>query len=177
MEHFIVIDMQNDFCTGTLANPKAVEIIPKIKKELEKVVALKNIGEDINIIFTRDTHFGNYLQTNEGKHLPVVHCIKDQPGWCIVPELAEFTDNAIVIDKSHFGYPEWSKYIKFGDKVTICGTVTSICVCSNVSAIKMIENVEVKVLADCCADINEEAHNAALKVMEMQQAEIIRNTK
>ena len=67
MEHFIVIDMQNDFCTGSLANPKAVEIIPKIKKELEKVVALKNIGEDINIIFTRDTHFGNYLQTNEGK--------------------------------------------------------------------------------------------------------------
>lgn len=177
MKHFIVIDMQNDFCKGTLANPKAVEIIPKIKKELEKVSDLQRLGENIDIIFTRDTHFENYLSTNEGKHLPVMHCIIDTPGWKIVPELEEFIKDATVINKHHFGYSQWAKHIKPGDEVTICGTVTSICVCSNVSALKMIENVEVIVLADCCADINAEAHNAALKVMEMQQAKIIRNEK
>ena len=166
---FIVIDMQNDFVTGSLANPAAKAIVGNIVKCLKRACT-----EGENIIFTRDTHNENYLETTEGKHLPVAHCIKGTPGWEIVPELMEETDeNTIFIDKTHFGFDGWRKYIKEGDEVTICGTVTSICVCANVSALKMIEGVEVKVLCDCCADINEEAHKVGLKVMEMQQAILI----
>lgn len=169
MKHFVVVDMQNDFCTGALANKDAVEIIPRIKAELQKAKA-----EKANIIFTRDTHAENYMETGEGKHLPVKHCVKDTKGWYVVDELIEDYDEDITfIDKLHFGFDKWTDYIKEGDEVTICGTCTSICVCANVSALKMIEGVEVKVLCDCCADINEEAHKAGLKVMEMQQAILI----
>lgn len=169
MKHFVVVDMQNDFCTGALANKDAVEIIPRIKAELQKAKA-----EKANIIFTRDTHAENYMETGEGKHLPVKHCVKDTKGWYVVDELIEdYDENITFIDKLHFGFDKWADYIKEGDEVTICGTCTSICVCANVSALKMIEGVEVKVLCDCCADINEEAHKAGLKVMEMQQAILI----
>ena len=168
MKHFIVIDMQNDFCIGALANKDAVAIIPRVKEELQKARV-----EGSNIIFTRDTHNENYLETGEGKHLPVPHCVKDTEGWQIVPELMEETDeNTLFIDKTHFGFDNWAEFIKEGDEVVICGTCTSICVCANVSALKMIEGVEVTVIADCCADINEEAHKAALKVMECCQCNI-----
>lgn len=169
MKHFIVIDMQNDFCTGALANPAAVAVIPRIKAELQKA---KANGD--NIIFTRDTHSENYMETGEGKHLPVKHCVKDTKGWYVVDELIDDYDEDITfIDKRHFGFKNWQEYITEGDEVTICGTCTSICVCANVSVLKTIEGVEVKVLRDCCADINEEAHKAGLKVMEMQQAVLI----
>ena len=168
MKHFIVIDMQNDFCTGALANKDAVAIIPRIKEELQKARA-----EGSNIIFTRDTHSEGYLETGEGKHLPVKHCIIYTKGWEIVPELMEETDDdTLFIDKLHFGYNGWEEFIKEGDEVTICGTVTSICVISNALALKAFEGVEVTVIADCCADINEEAHKAALKVMECCQCNI-----
>ena len=100
MKHFIVIDMQNDFCTGALANKDAVAIIPRIKEELQKARA-----EGSNIIFTRDTHSENYLETGEGKHLAVEHCLQNTKGWEIVPELMEETDeDTLFIDKFHFGY-------------------------------------------------------------------------
>ena len=169
MKHFVVIDMQNDFCTGALKNDAAVAIIPRIKAELQAAKA-----EGANIIFTRDTHFDGYLETGEGKHLPVKHCLQGTEGWQIVPELKEEADeDTTFIDKRHFGFKNWQEYVSEGDEVTICGTCTSICVCANVSALKMIEGGEVKVLCDCCADINEEAHKAGLKVMEMCQCEIV----
>ena len=168
MKHFIVVDMQNDFCTGALANKDAVAIIPRIKEELQKARA-----EGSNIIFTRDTHNENYLETGEGKHLPVPHCVKDTEGWQIVPELMEETDDdTLFIDKLHFGYNGWEEFIKEGDEVAICGTVTSICVISNALAIKAIEGVEVTVIADCCAGLTKEDHEAALKVMECCQCNI-----
>ena len=168
MKHFIVIDMQNDFCTGALANKDAVAIIPRIKEELQKARA-----EGSNIIFTRDTHNENYLETGEGKHLPVPHCVKDTEGWQIVPELMEETDeNTLFIDKTHFGFDNWAEFIKEDDEVAICGTVTSICVISNALAIKAIEGVEVTVIADCCAGLSKESHEAALKVMECCQCNI-----
>ena len=144
MKHFIVIDMQNDFCTGALANKDAVAIILRIKEELQKARA-----EGSNVIFTRDTHSENYLETGEGKHLPVKHCVKDTEGWQVVPELMEETDeNTLFIDKPHFGYNGWEEFIKEGDEVIICGTVTSICVLSNATATKAIEDAEVPVTAD-----------------------------
>lgn len=168
MKHFIVIDMQNDFCTGTLKNDAAVAIIPRLKAELQ---AAKANGD--NIIFTRDTHFDGYLETGEGKHLPVKHCIQNTEGWEIVPELKEeIDDKTTIIDKLHFGYDNWGNYIKPNDKVTIVGTCTDICVVSNALALKMIEGVEVKVIADCCAGLTPESHNAALTTMQMCQCEI-----
>lgn len=168
MKHFIVIDMQNDFCTGALANKDAVTIIPRIKAELQAAKA-----EKANIIFTRDTHSENYLETGEGKHLPVKHCVKDTEGWQVVPELMEETDeDTLFIDKLHFGYDGWEEFIKEGDEVVICGTCTDICVVSNSLAIKAIENVEVTVIADCCAGLTKESHEAALKVMECCQCNI-----
>ena len=171
MNKLIVIDMQNDFVTGSLANKDAERIIPFIKAQIEH---FQSVGAQV--IFTRDTHNQNYLSTNEGKHLPVEHCIKGTKGWEIVPEL-NGTPNAIVIDKVHFGYPTeaWNHYIEPGDEVWICGTCTDICVVSNALAIKGIEGVEVKVLAEGCAGLSKEKHEHALDVMESCQCEIIRN--
>ena len=168
MKFFIVIDMQTGFTKGSLANPAAVEIIPRIKKEIEK--ARK---EGATIVYTRDTHQENYLETGEGKHLPVKHCIMYTKGWEIVPELMEETDeDTLFIDKLHFGYDNWAEFIKEGDEVVICGTCTDICVVSNALALKAIENVEVTVIADCCAGLSKESHEAALKVMECCQCNI-----
>lgn len=169
MKHFVVVDMQNDFCTGALANKDAVEIIPRIKAKVQAAKA-----EKANIIFTRDTHAENYLETGEGKHLPVKHCVKDTEGWQVVPGLMEETDEKTVfIDKLHFGFDKWADYIKEGDEVTICGTCTDICVISNSLALKAIEGVEVNVIADCCAGLTKESHEAALKVMGCCQCNII----
>lgn len=169
MKHFVVVDMQNDFCTGALANKDAVEVIPRIKAELQAAKA-----EKANIIFTRDTHGENYLETGEGKHLPVKHCVKDTEGWQVVPELMEEADeNTLFIDKTHFGFDNWAEYVKEGDEVTICGTCTDICVISNSLALKAIEDVEVNVIADCCAGLTKETHEAALNVMKCCQCNII----
>ncbi len=168
MKHFVVIDMQNDFCTGALKNDAAVAIIPRIKAELQAAKA-----EGANIIFTRDTHADNYMETGEGKHLPVKHCVKDTDGWQVVPELMEETDeNTLFIDKTHFGFDNWAEYVKEGDEVVMVGTCTDICVVSNALALKAIENVEVTVIADCCAGLTKEKHDAALDVMESCQCSI-----
>ena len=171
MKHFVVIDMQNDFCTGALANPAAVAIIPRINAELQKA---KANGD--NIIFTRDTHSENYMETGEGKHLPVKHCVENTKGWQVVPELIDDYDEDITfIDKRHFCFKNWQEYVSEGDEVTICGTCTDICVVSNALALKMIEGVEVNVLANGCAGLSPESHEAALKVMECCQCNIIRD--
>lgn len=168
MKHFVVVDMQNDFCTGALKNDDAVAIIPRIKAEVQAAKA-----EEANIIFTRDTHTENYMETGEGKHLPVKHCVKDTEGWQVVPELMEETDEkTLFIDKTHFGFDNWADYVKEGDEVVICGTCTDICVVSNALALKAIEGVEVTVIADCCAGLTKESHEAALKVMECCQCNI-----
>ena len=168
MKYFIVVDMQNGFITGSLANPMAVGIIPKIKSEIEKYRK-----DGYTIIYTRDTHQSNYLETGEGKHLPVVHCVEGTHDWQIVDELQP-KENDIVINKKHFGYDVWTDYIQEGDEVVMSGTVTSICVASNALAIKMIENVEVTILADCCADLTKESHDAALTVMRACQCNIVK---
>lgn len=168
MKHFVVVDMQNDFCTGALANKDAVAIIPRLIQELGAAKA-----DGASIIFTRDTHTEDYMSTGEGKHLPVVHCVKGSVGWQVVPKLMEETDeNTLFIDKDHFGFDNWKEYVKEGDEVTIVGTCTDICVVSNALALKAIEGVEVNVIADCCAGLTKESHEAALKVMECCQCNI-----
>lgn len=171
MDKLIVIDMQNDFCTGSLKNDDAVAVIPFIKKMIEH---FQEKGDQV--IFTRDTHHDNYLSTTEGAHLKIPHCIKGTKGWEIVPELNS-TPKTIVIDKVHFGYPTeaWNHYIEPGDHVYMVGTCTDICVVSNALAIKGIEGVEVTIYAEGCAGLTKDRHEAALLVMESCQCEVIRN--
>ena len=166
MKFFIVIDMQKDFLDGALANPDAVAIVPNIKA---KIAEYREKG--YTIVFTRDTHHENYLETGEGKHLKVPHCIEGTPGWQITDDLTPGDDD-VIIDKEHFGYDNWTDYIEPGDEVVMCGTCTDICVVSNALAIKMIENVEVTVLADCCAGLSKETHDLALTVMKTCQCNI-----
>lgn len=165
---FVVVDCQNDFITGSLANPAAQAALPKIKEAAEKALA-----DGAELIFTLDTHFEDYLQTGEGKHLPVKHCIEGTDGWRIVDELQDLANKAIIIPKHHFGSNLWEEYIQPGDEVTMVGFVSSICVCANALAIKQIENVEVNVIKDCCAGLTNEDHEAAMTVMKCCQCNII----
>lgn len=181
----VVIDMQNDFCTGALKNDDAVAVIPFIKAQIEHA---RKTGT--KIIYTRDTHGSNYMETIEGKYLPVPHCIRDTKGWEIVDELApkgnvlvynpgvpaKLSDavlDATIINKTHFGFDEWKKFIPEDSEVTMVGTCTDICVVSNSLAIKAIEGVEVTVLAEGCAGLTKEKHEHALDVMTSCQCRVI----
>lgn len=166
----IVVDMQNDFVTGSLANRTALEVIPFIKSEIES-------GNYSRVLFTQDTHYINYLDTQEGKNLPVKHCIFGTNGWNIVDELKEYVTNINSIWKHSFGFTGWNNE-KFGiadvDEVVFVGTVTSICVVSNVLILKaMYPEMKVTVLAKGCADITPEKHNAALETMKSCQVNVV----
>lgn len=174
----IVVDMQNDFVTGSLANDNAKRIIPNIVEKLNK--------KDYDyLIFTKDTHFENYLETQEGRNLPVKHCIKWTNGWEIIPELKEFSDNAIIVEKKSFGYINWDKVLSehFVDENTfpedwpteieLIGTCTSICVASNATILKATyPEMLISIDMSCCADITEEAHNATSIIMKSQQINV-----
>ena len=161
----IVVDMQNDFIDMALGTPEAVAIVPKVK---EKIRAYVENGDEI--IFTRDTHFENYLETAEGKKLPVEHCIKGTKGWEIVDGL--YVEGSKVIDKPNFGWPHWSN--EQLEDVELVGLCTDICVVSNALIIKAtFPDAYVKVDSSCCAGVTVESHEAALKTMEMCQIEVV----
>ena len=157
----IVVDMQNDFIDGALGTKEAVAILENVKKKIRECYE-----NGCQIIFTRDTHHENYLQTNEGRNLPVKHCIKGSSGWQIAEGLE--VPKAIYIDKPTFGYVNWSEF-ELGD-VEIIGLCTDICVVSNALIIKAIfpEN-NVYVDASCCAGVTPETHKASLETMKMCQ--------
>jgi len=168
----VVIDMQNDFITGALANTEGQKIVSKIAD------LVRNFDGDI--IATRDTHTENYLNTQEGRKLPVTHCIKGTDGWNIVPEiqaaLDERNDRVTYKDKATFGSIGLADIIgrKMYDKVTLCGVCTDICVISNALVIKTV-NIEtpVEVLKDLCAGVTPESHETALKAMQACQVDIV----
>ena len=160
----IVVDMQNDFIDMALGTKEAVAIVPDVKKKIAEYV--KNGDE---IIFTRDTHMENYLDTPEGKKLPVPHCIKGTKGWEIADGL--YADGAKIIDKPNFGWQHWDK--ENLTDVEIIGLCTDICVVSNALIIKtMFPKANVKVSKSCCAGVTPESHEAALITMQMCQIEI-----
>lgn len=174
----IVIDMQNDFLTGSLANPDAVSIIPSV---------LDQIKNSDYVMYTRDTHSENYLETQEGKNLPVPHCIEGTQGWQIVDDLApqNITDIKMwhIVNKPTFGDVNIWKDMYFADlvnwngdgvEVTFCGTCTDICVVSNAMIVKSLyPELVVNVKADACAGLTPEKHKAALDVMSSCQINII----
>lgn len=166
----IVVDMQNDFIDGPLGTKEAAAILPKVKKKIKEY---KMAGH--TIIFTRDTHDKNYLQTQEGINLPVEHCIKDTVGWSIASDLD--TDDSIIIDKPTFGSPTLMTYIKdnYEDaEFELIGLCTDICVISNAIMLKaFLPENKVSVDASCCAGVTPQSHKNALEAMKMCQISII----
>ena len=163
----VIIDMQNDFIDGSLANPDAKAIIPAIVQRIREF--------DGAVFATRDTHATNYLQSPEGKHLPVEHCIKDTDGWQIQRDIlaALQQKNATILDKPTFGYLGWG-VLAYVDEVELVGTCTDICVVSNALILKaMFPALTVKVNAALCAGTSKTNHDAALQTMRMCQVEVI----
>ena len=167
MKYLIVIPMQNDFTTGSLASPHAAAIIPHV---VEKVKSF-----DGRVIFTRDTHGEDYMQTQEGRNLPVIHCIKDTPGWQICDELLPFAET--VVDKPTFGSTALAHMLASSaesmEEIELCGLCTDICVISNAMILKAaFPEVKMTVDASCCAGVTVESHNTALNAMKAVQIEV-----
>ncbi len=165
----IVVDMQNDFIDGTLGTKEAQAIVPNVKKKIEEYKARGD-----GIIFTRDTHFEDYLKTNEGKHLPVEHCIRKTHGWEIADVLV--VDGSDIIDKPTFGYMYWDSHIGLeeAEEIELIGLCTDICVVSNALILKAtFPEINITVDASCCAGVTPESHQAALTTMKMCQINVI----
>lgn len=177
----IVVDMQNDFITGALANPEGQKIVSGIAE------LVKTFNGDI--IATRDTHFYNYRDTQEGKRLPVCHCIKETEGWQIVPEITsalcqritESLENSTrgtvtTIDKYSFGSNKLGEIIakKRYANVELVGVCTDICVISNALIIKAYApEATVIIHKNLCAGVTPESHEIALKAMAACQCDIV----
>lgn len=160
----IVVDMQNDFINGALGTEEAVAIVENVKKKIAKY---QEAGDEV--IFTRDTHQDNYLDTNEGKYLPVPHCIEGTEGWQIPEDIV--VEGAIFLNKPSFGYLDWKQYHL--EEVELIGLCTDICVVSNALIIKALyPEIKVSVDASCCAGVTPESHQAALTTMKMCQVEV-----
>ena len=167
----IIIDMQNDFITGALGTPEAKRIVPKVVDYLNNYEG--------KVIFTRDTHYKNYLNTLEGTKLPITHCIRDTWGWEICDELKPYAEK--IINKETFGFSDWEYLLNVNttrktapDEIAICGLCTDICVISNALILRAAyPNVRIYVHKDMCAGVTPELHEQALEVMKSCQIDVI----
>lgn len=160
----IVVDMQNDFIDGSLGTKEAQEIVPRVKEKIKEYESRKD-----EIIYTRDTHGEDYLDTPEGKKLPVKHCIEGTHGWEIAEGL--FAAGGRCINKPGFGYTGWER--ENFEEIEIVGLCTDICVVSNALLLKaFFPDVEITVDASCCAGVTPQSHKAALETMRMCQINI-----
>lgn len=170
----IVVDMQNDFIDGSLANPAAQAIVKPICEFIN--------AYDLDVLFTRDTHEADYLETFEGKRLPVTHCIKGTEGWKVNSQIFNVvTQKALAnkiamlsVDKPTFGYRDWFDVrLNNYDAFAVVGTCTDICVVSNVLALKAAyPSKPITVYSNLCAGLTSEKHEAALEVMRSCQVDV-----
>ncbi len=185
MKVLVVVDMQNDFIDGTLGTKEAQDIIPNI---LSKINELE--GTDTLLLFTKDTHYENYLETQEGKNLPVPHCIHMTEGWQLNKEISGYAKQANIlgyssgkiinsrVKKSTFGSVDlmelFHQYEKNIDEVIFVGVCTDICVISNaIMAKAVIPESLITVDASCCAGVTPERHQTALDAMKACQINVI----
>lgn len=168
----VVVDMQKDFVDGALGTPEAVSIVPDVVEKIESFEG--------DIIVTYDTHPENYMETQEGKNLPVLHCIKGSEGWKLNDKVQEslLKREYKVIEKPTFGATELPEYIKenydpLDIEIELIGLCTDICVVSNALLLKA-NFLETKVSVDavCCAGVTPESHEAALLTMKMCQVNV-----
>lgn len=186
MHVLCLIDLQKDFIDGSLGSPEAQAIIPRI------VNKLNNIKDKSNtlVLFTKDTHYDNYLDTLEGTILPVKHCIENTPGWSINKDIERavkanrflsYSSDKIInsrVYKNTFGSDDLREFfVKFKDKIEsieFVGLCTDICVVSNALILKaMYPEIDITVDASCCAGVTPESHHAALTTMKMCQINVI----
>lgn len=172
MKTLIVVDMQNDFIDGSLANPAAAAIVPDMAEYIKNFEG--------QIIFTRDTHYPNYMETQEGRNLPVMHCQYGSEGWEIQDDLFEAVRGRniewSVVDKNSFGdtYELEDEIDAYSDEIYLCGTCTDICVISVALNLKArFPEIKMYCIADLCAGLTPEKHAAALEVMKSCQIEVI----
>lgn len=170
MKYLIVIDMQKDFVDGALGTKEAVAIVPNVVEKIK--------GFDGKVLFTRDTHHENYMDTQEGKNLPVPHCIEGTEGFELVPEIKMLCDSK-PIDKPVFGSAELGMKLQAENEreaiesITLVGLCTDICVISNAFVIKsFLPEVPIVVDASCCAGVTPESHLRALESMKTCQIQI-----
>lgn len=184
MKILVVIDMQNDFVTGSLGTPEARAIVPRVLSHVKKCAE-----DGTEVFFTRDTHTDDYLNTAEGKKLPVPHCIYDTEGWQIIPELrdiyaAEFGDNLIPINKPTFGSTRLAEELLWISQnmvdsddvleIELCGVCTDICVVSNALMLKaFMPEAKISVRELLCAGTSVDAHRKALDTMRSCQIDVI----
>lgn len=174
MNVLVVIDMQHDFVDGSLGSPEAQTIVDNVRQKIASF--------DGPVIFTRDTHDTNYLESQEGQNLPVVHCVKDTIGWQIMDDLVEAAEERntiyphMIIDKPNFGSFELVTRLQGMhtaeplESITLVGLCTDICVVSNAILLKTgLPEVPIHVDSKCCAGVTPESHEAALATMKMCQ--------
>jgi nicotinamidase-related amidase len=185
----IVVDMQNDFIDGALGSPMAEAIVDNVAKKIHEY----SDNNDI-ILFTKDTHYSSdYLVTEEGRNLPVKHCILGTHGWMIKDGLLEQVDackkhNSWVVRKPTFGAEDLIKVLRYkvsditnsdnedgsGFTVELVGLCTDICVISNaVIAKTALPNAHIVVDAACCAGVTPESHDTAIKAMQAIMVEVL----
>jgi len=168
----VVVDMQNDFIDGSLGTAEAIAIVPKVVEKIKEY-------DPWNIYLTRDTHYENYLETQEGRHLPVEHCVKDTYGWQLRAEVAEAAEGATIIDKPTFGSVELASKLMVERaqealEIEVVGLCTDICVVSNALMLKAaLPEAPITVDAACCAGVTPEKHAAALETMRSCQIEVV----
>lgn len=175
MKLLVVIDMQKDFIDGVLGNNETAAVAAPVA---EKIKAYKAENPDVPVIYTMDTHYENYMDTLEGKNLPVPHCIENTEGWQLDKQVAEVIgEDAVMVKKLTFGAIDLPDIIKekFGtpDSIELIGVCTDICVISNAMLLKAaFPNVPIAVDAKCCAGVAVESHNNALSAMKVCQIEV-----
>ncbi len=163
----VVVDMQNDFIDGALGTKEAVAIVPRVAEKIRSFPG--------RVIFTRDTHEQNYMDTQEGQKLPVPHCIRGTEGWQICSELADFCKEEPV-DKPTFGSVKLGEQLRQANEeeaiesITFVGLCTDICVISNALLAKAyLPEIPITVDASCCAGVTPESHQNALNAMKVCQ--------
>lgn len=168
----VVVDMQNDFIDSSLGSKEARAIVPNVVEKIN--------NWDGEIIVTQDTHYDNYLETREGKYLPVKHCIEGTDGYQINTDifdaLVKHHGNFAYLNKITFGstaLPEIIRGQNF-EYIELVGLCTDICVVSNAMLLKAnYPEIDIAVDASCCAGVTPESHKAALTTMKMCQIDII----
>lgn len=171
----VVVDMQNDFINGSLGSKEAVDIVPAVIQKIK--------DWDGDIIATKDTHDDTYLQTREGRYLPVEHCIEGTKGHNLNDEISKelfakmvHKEKMFMLKKRTFGSQMLAEYVRENgyDYIELVGLCTDICVVSNAILLKnYFPEIDIAIDANCCAGVTPESHRAALTTMKMCQIDVI----
>lgn len=172
MKVLIVVDMQNDFIDGALGTPEAQAIVPAVAEKIRNWSGM--------VYATQDTHQADYLTTQEGKNLPVPHCVEGTPGWEIAPAVREAMTDFTCLTKPTFGSRSLAETLTVIhqnepiEEIVLVGLCTDICVISNAMLLKaFLPEVPIRVDARCCAGVTPESHQNALDAMRQCQIAIL----